>query len=164
MSESPSSCSACPVSRRDFVATGAASLAALALAACGADPTGVPGPPTTLPSGVTVDGSRIVVDLTATTQLSGGPGLLVITGRTPRPALLVRSGTGDAATYQAFDATCPHAGATNDWQADTAVVRCLRHGSEFARSTGAVTGGVANRGLTPLPTSRTGSTLTVDAG
>lgn len=168
----PSACAGCVYSRRDFVTLGAGALAALALAGCSSDGGGATGTPTpppptnVLPPGFTISGGTITVDLTVASDLTEAPGLVVIIGRTPRPTLLVKSATGTrgAATYRAFNAACPHAGTQNAWADAGDDVVCQNHGSQFNRGTGAVTAGLASSGLRSLPTTRTGNTLTVNAG
>jgi nitrite reductase/ring-hydroxylating ferredoxin subunit len=168
----PSACSGCAYSRRDFVSMSAGALAALALAACssdGGDATAPPTPPpptNQLPAGVTISGNTVTVDVSIGNDLTEAPGLLFILGRTTRPVLLVKSETGTraSATYRAFNAACPHAGTQNQWQDAGADVVCRNHGSQFDRSTGAVTAGLASSGLRSLPISRAGNVLTVNAG
>ncbi|MDX2183261.1 MAG: Rieske (2Fe-2S) protein [Gemmatimonadaceae bacterium] len=168
-----SPCGGCAYSRRDFVTLGAGALAAIALAGCSSDGGGggvgpiTPPPPTAvLPPGVSIAGNTVTVDVTVASDLTQAPGLVFIIGRTNRPVLIVKSeaGTFAAATYRAFNATCPHAQTQNAWADAGADVRCEAHGSQFARNDGSVTAGVASRGLTALPTTRTGNTLTINAG
>lgn len=151
------------------MAQGAALVAALALAACssesGTSPEdGTNPPPTnTLPPGITISGNVVTVNLAVSNDLTEFPGLVMILGRTTRPVLLVRSGTTAAPVYRAYNAACPHQGTQNAWQDAGDDIRCERHGSQFARSNGAATAGVASRGLTTLPTTRAGNVLTVNA-
>jgi nitrite reductase/ring-hydroxylating ferredoxin subunit len=118
-----------------------------------------------LPPGVTINGNTVTVDVTVSSDLTEAPGLVFILGRTNRPVLLVKSeaGTLAAATYRAFNATCPHAQRQDLWFDAGSDVRCGAHNSQFDRATGQVTAGVASRGLTTLPITRTGNTLTINA-
>jgi len=50
----------------------------------------------------------------------------------------------------AFDAVCPHAGCTVEYQSSQRLFICPCHGSEFNGRTGSVEVGPAQRGLTPL--------------
>lgn len=168
-----SPCGGCAYSRRDFVTLGAGALAAIALAGCSSDSGGggagpiTPPPPTAvLPAGVSISGNTVTVDVTVGNDLTESPGLVFIVGRTNRPVLLVKSesGTRAAATYRAFNATCPHQGTQTAWGDAGADVRCNDHGSQFDRANGQVTAGVASRGLTSLPITRAGNTLTINAG
>jgi len=165
----PAGCAGCAYTRRDFVSLGAGALAGLALVGCSDETsTGSPNvPPMTdvLPAGVTITGNTVSVDVAVANALTQSPGLLFIIGRTARPVLLVRSAgaTLAAATYRGFNAACPHAGTTNQWEDAGADVICRNHNSQFNRSTGAVSVGPATGGLQSLPTTRTGNVVTVDA-
>jgi thiosulfate dehydrogenase [quinone] large subunit len=55
-----------------------------------------------------------------------------------------------AATFLAFDAVCPHAGCTVQYDSSQNLIVCPCHGSQFSPSTGAVQVGPAVTGLTKL--------------
>ena len=63
------------------------------------------------------------------------------------PALVVQPHAG---TYLAFDAVCPHAGCTVEYDTTGKLFVCPCHGSEFNGITGAVEVGPAQSGLTRL--------------
>lgn len=172
----PAACAACDVSRRGFVSMATLAALGVVVAACGggdtpAGPTTptTPGggggggggnpPPATLPSGVTRNGNVFTIDLTASNDLANS-GVMVL-GGAATPALIVRAAPD---TFRAFDARCPHAGSTNLWQFGSGLLQCNNHGSRFAALDGALNTGPATSGLVALPTTRTGSTLTVTAG
>lgn len=173
----PAACAACEVSRRGFVSMATMAALGVVVAACGggsdapAGPTTptTPGggggggggnpPPATLPTGVTRNGNVFTIDLTASNDLSSS-GVMVLGGAST-PALIVRAAPD---TYRAFDARCPHAGTTNQWQVGSGLLQCNNHGSRFGALDGSLNAGPAASGLAALPTSRSGSTLTVTAG
>ncbi|MDD7964719.1 Rieske (2Fe-2S) protein [Actinomycetospora lemnae] len=64
-----------------------------------------------------------------------------------RPVVVVQPAAG---TVRAFDATCPHQGATVA-APEGGVITCPAHQSRFEAATGAVHEGPAERGLTELP-------------
>lgn len=164
----PAACVACDVSRRSFVSVASMTALSVLMVACsGSDgnegPTtpsvgGGTTPPPTLPTGVTRNGNVFSLDLTASNELSSS-GLMVLTGGAV-PALVVRAA---ADTYRAFDARCPHAGTSNQWQVGSGVLQCNNHGSRFAALTGALNTGPAVSGLQSLLVTRSGSTLSVTA-
>jgi len=165
-------CVSCEMSRRGFVS--AATLAALSavITACGSSdgpvapvtptpPSGGGGgttPPSGLPNGVTRSGNIFSIDLSASNDLLT-TGVLVLTGGAV-PALVVRAA---ADSYRAFDARCPHAGTSNQWDLASGQLRCNNHGSRFTAQDGALSAGPATTGLRALPVTRAGSTLTVTA-
>jgi thiosulfate dehydrogenase [quinone] large subunit len=55
-----------------------------------------------------------------------------------------------AGTFLAFDAVCPHAGCTVQYDPSAKVLVCPCHGSQFSASTGAVQLGPAATGLNPI--------------
>ncbi len=55
-----------------------------------------------------------------------------------------------AGTFLAFDAVCPHAGCTVQYDPSAKVLVCPCHGSQFSASTGAVQVGPAVTGLNPI--------------
>jgi thiosulfate dehydrogenase [quinone] large subunit len=57
-------------------------------------------------------------------------------------------------TFLAFDAVCPHAGCTVQYDPSATLLVCPCHGSQFNASTGAVELGPAATGLRPIPISR----------
>ena len=67
------------------------------------------------------------------------------------PSLVVRPQPG---TFLAFDAVCPHAGCTVQYDGTNKVFICPCHGSEFNAHTGAVEVGPAATGLTQLRIAR----------
>jgi nitrite reductase/ring-hydroxylating ferredoxin subunit len=164
-------CGGCLVSRRGFLQLGSAALAGIALVGCGGgadDATGpgpTPPPPTNaLPPGFSISGDVITVDVGVANDLTEDPGLVFILNRTRRPALLVRNGAGPTATYRGFLAVCPHAGNRDGWEPLGDDIQCGYHGSVFSRADGTVIAGVSPRGLTPLPTTRNGNLVQVNAG
>lgn len=60
------------------------------------------------------------------------------------PSLVIQPRSG---TFLAFDAVCPHAGCTVEYDPSNSIFVCPCHGSEFNGSTGAVETGPAQRGL-----------------
>ncbi len=63
------------------------------------------------------------------------------------PAIVVQPRAG---TFLAFDAVCPHAGCTVDYDAQNAQFVCPCHGSQFNGTTGSVEVGPASRGLAKI--------------
>jgi thiosulfate dehydrogenase [quinone] large subunit len=63
------------------------------------------------------------------------------------PSLVVQPQSG---TFLAFDAVCPHAGCTVEWDPSGKLFVCPCHGSEFNGRTGAVEIGPAASGLAPI--------------
>lgn len=127
--------------RRVVLGAGAA-VAAVGLASCGTSagggaggsaPSGVSGIPT---SEIPLDGGKVITDAQ-----------VVIT----QPA---------KDTFKAFDAICPHEGCeVTDIVKN--VIYCPCHGSTFDATTGARIAGPTPRGLTPLPITVEGSTISV---
>jgi thiosulfate dehydrogenase [quinone] large subunit len=66
---------------------------------------------------------------------------------TGNPSLVVQPNPGD---FLAFDAVCPHAGCTVQFDSTSKIFVCPCHGSEFNGDTGAVEVGPAQSGLTRL--------------
>ena len=60
------------------------------------------------------------------------------------PAIVVQPTAG---AFRAFDAVCPHAGCTVDYDRASARFFCPCHGSQFNGTTGAVEVGPASQGL-----------------
>jgi thiosulfate dehydrogenase [quinone] large subunit len=67
--------------------------------------------------------------------------------RTGDPSIVIQSTAGK---FVAFDAVCPHAGCTVQYDQSSAVIACPCHGSQFNAATGAVEVGPAATGLTPI--------------
>ncbi|HEX6523711.1 MAG TPA: Rieske 2Fe-2S domain-containing protein [Streptosporangiaceae bacterium] len=75
-----------------------------------------------------------------------------------RAASFTAPGTGDpsiviqatAGNFVGFDAVCPHAGCTVQYDQSQALIVCPCHGSQFNATTGAVEVGPAATGLTPI--------------
>jgi thiosulfate dehydrogenase [quinone] large subunit len=63
------------------------------------------------------------------------------------PSLVVQPAAG---TFVAFDAVCPHAGCTVEYQSSQRLFICPCHGSEFNGRTGSVEVGPAQSGLKQL--------------
>jgi thiosulfate dehydrogenase [quinone] large subunit len=76
----------------------------------------------------------------------GGAGSFLDPG-TGDPSLVIQPRAG---TFVAFDAVCPHAGCTVQYEADVKVLVCPCHGSRFNADTGAVEQGPAPTGLQSL--------------
>ncbi len=67
--------------------------------------------------------------------------------RTGDPSIVIQATAGK---FVAFDAVCPHAGCTVEYDQSVAVIVCPCHGSQFNAATGAVEIGPAATGLSPL--------------
>ncbi|MET8094509.1 Rieske (2Fe-2S) protein [Micromonospora sp. NPDC005220] len=65
----------------------------------------------------------------------------------------------EAGTFKAYDATCPHQGVRVGAPRD-GVITCPAHNSTFAVSDGSRRGGPATRGLTEIPITVDGTTIT----
>jgi thiosulfate dehydrogenase [quinone] large subunit len=63
------------------------------------------------------------------------------------PAIVIRP---QARAFVAFDAVCPHAGCTVQYDSSAKLIVCPCHGSRFNASTGAVEQGPATSGLQEL--------------
>jgi cytochrome b6-f complex iron-sulfur subunit len=75
--------------------------------------------------------------------------------------IVIRTASGNsAASFAAYSAVCPHAGATVEYNASSSSFLCAAHGSTFS-STGALIQGPATRGLTKLEVDISGTTLRV---
>ncbi|MDN5795978.1 MAG: Rieske (2Fe-2S) protein [Intrasporangium sp.] len=117
------------------VAAAAAALAACSTSSGGGDAT--PSPVSGIPtSEIPLDGGKVIAGAR-----------VVIT----QPA---------EGTFKAFDAICPHQGCEVTDIVDN-VIRCPCHGSTFDATTGERIAGPAPRGLTTLPVTLTGSTISV---
>jgi thiosulfate dehydrogenase (quinone) large subunit len=67
--------------------------------------------------------------------------------RTGDPSIVIQASAGK---FVAFDAVCPHAGCTVQYDQSAAQLVCPCHGSQFNASTGAVESGPAATGLNPI--------------
>jgi thiosulfate dehydrogenase [quinone] large subunit len=67
--------------------------------------------------------------------------------RTGDPSIVIQA---TASKFVAFDAVCPHAGCTVEYDQSAAVIICPCHGSQFNAATGAVEVGPAVTGLNPI--------------
>jgi thiosulfate dehydrogenase [quinone] large subunit len=67
--------------------------------------------------------------------------------RTGDPSIVIQPTAGQ---FVAFDAVCPHAGCTVNYDQSAGLIVCPCHGSQFNASTGAVQVGPAATGLTPI--------------
>jgi Rieske Fe-S protein len=65
-----------------------------------------------------------------------------------------------AGKFEAFSATCPHAGCTVNKVADN-VISCPCHGSKFSAKDGSVTHGPATKGLTKKAVTLAGDSITI---
>lgn len=77
--------------------------------------------------------------------------------RDPRsgdPSIVIQPRAGN---FVAFDAVCPHAGCTVEYDQSAASLVCPCHGSQFSAATGAVESGPASTGLTPITIARGGN-------
>ena len=55
-----------------------------------------------------------------------------------------------AGKFAAFDAVCPHAGCTVEYDKSSSRIICPCHGSQFNAASGAVEAGPAATGLNPI--------------
>jgi cytochrome b6-f complex iron-sulfur subunit len=75
--------------------------------------------------------------------------------------IVIRTAIGNTGnSFAAFSSSCPHAGATVEYNSSTTSFFCSAHGSAFSAN-GSLVQGPATRGLTKLIVEITGSTLTV---
>jgi thiosulfate dehydrogenase [quinone] large subunit len=72
------------------------------------------------------------------------------------PALVVQHQAGQ---FLAFDAVCPHAGCTVQYEQSQDIIVCPCHGSLFNAATGSVEQGPAASGLRPIPISESNGQL-----
>jgi len=152
-------------SRREFLRTASASavMAVLGISVTRCSDDGNPvgpdspeeEPPDDSPSGITIDGNQVIVDLTAdaTQDLTNAGGFLLI-GQADIMAINV-----DGAAIRAFTSICTHEQCTiNSFANDTFTCPC--HGSEFNTS-GEVLQGPAPDPLTEYDVTRSGDTVTI---
>lgn len=75
--------------------------------------------------------------------------------------IVIRTAAGNTAiSFAAYSSSCPHAGATVEYNSSSSSFFCSAHGSAFSAN-GSLVQGPATRGLTKLTVEITGSTLTV---
>jgi thiosulfate dehydrogenase [quinone] large subunit len=74
------------------------------------------------------------------------------------PAIIIQSTAGQ---FVAFDAVCPHAGCTVEFDSSQHVMVCPCHGSLFNAATGAVEQGPAATGLQPIKVTESSGQLFV---
>jgi thiosulfate dehydrogenase (quinone) large subunit len=74
--------------------------------------------------------------------------------RTGDPSVVIQAKAGK---FVAFDAVCPHAGCTVQYDQSAAVLVCPCHGSQFNSATGAVESGPAATGLNPITIAKGGN-------
>ena len=135
------------IDRRDFVARAAASLAAVALAACGmSDSPTSPG---------TVASTTLTLSNYPTLANVGGVATTSVDGV---PLAIVRT---SASTFAAFSRICPHQGTTIN--VTSTGFQCPRHGATF-NSSGQWIGGQRTSNLTQYPVAydAAAGTLTID--
>jgi Rieske Fe-S protein len=119
-------------------------------AACSKDESVTPGN-TTIPAGNT---SGVTVNLA--TELKNVNDFIAKSG-----VIVIRTATGNTSnSFLAFSSSCPHAGATVEYNSSTTSFLCAAHGSTFSAN-GSLVNGPATKGLTSLVIVIVGSTLTV---
>jgi thiosulfate dehydrogenase [quinone] large subunit len=74
--------------------------------------------------------------------------------RTGDPSIVIQATAGK---FVAFDAVCPHAGCTVEYDQSAALIVCPCHGSQFNAATGAVEAGPAPTGLNPITIAKGGN-------
>ena len=67
------------------------------------------------------------------------------------PSIVIQATAGK---FVAFDAVCPHAGCSVEYDQSAALIVCPCHGSQFNAATGAVEVGPAATGLKPITIAR----------
>lgn len=152
-------------SRREFLrtASGAAVMAALGISVTGcsdgnpvgSEPPEEEPPPDDSPSGITIDGNQVIIDLTAdaTQDLTNEGGFLLIS---EADVMVINV---DGTTIRAFTSICTHQQCTiNSFADDTFTCPC--HGSAF-NTNGEVVGGPAPQPLTEYGVSRSDDTVTI---
>jgi thiosulfate dehydrogenase (quinone) large subunit len=73
--------------------------------------------------------------------------------RSGDPSIVIQATAGK---FVAFDAVCPHAGCTVEYDPSATLIVCPCHGSQFNAATGAVEVGPAATGLTPITIAKGG--------
>lgn len=152
-------------SRRDFLRTASASavmaVLGISITGCsdGSNPVGAEPPeeepPANSPSGITIDGNEVILDLTAdaTQDLTSAGGFLLISQAD------VMTINVDGTTIRAFTSICTHQQCTiNSFSNDTFTCPC--HGSQF-NANGGVEQGPAATALTEFDVTRSGDTVTI---
>ncbi len=142
-----------PLSRRDLLALGAATMATAAMAACGGggDANGGSGGPTgpgpgVVPTGVTIAGAGITVNLTIRPELAAPGSFLVVTSGTAN-AIIICLGANN---WKAFTPFCTHQQCVvTSFAANR--INCPCHGSQFDTNGNPVAG--------PAPTALTSFTV-----
>jgi len=136
------------IARREFVASAAAALAALALAACGGATDFLTSPGTVASTSIKVSDFPTLANVggVATTSVSGIPIAIVRTG---------------ASSFAAFSRICPHQGATIDVQSNG--FQCPRHGATFNLS-GQWIGGQRTSNLVAYPVGYDAASATLTIG
>ena len=142
------------VERRQVLVGTAVVASAAALAACGAGGGGatsssaVPAPSSETPTG----GSTA---LASTADVPSGGGVIVESNGQSYAVTQPEPGT-----FKCFSAVCPHQGCNCSQVAD-GTIDCACHGSRFAVATGDVVQGPATTGLTPVPITVAGTSITL---
>lgn len=116
-----------------------------------------PTPPPTnspAPTGITITGSTIQVNLTIQNRLAASGGWLLITSA----KTLVANLNG---TYVALTSVCTHSGCFDSWSFTNSRFTCTCHNSIFDTA-GKVLQGPANQPLEVFSTSVSGTTLTIN--
>lgn len=150
--------SGAPLTRRQFMALGAAMTASGAIVACGGDSATNPQFSPTPPSGITISGNVVGINLTLQPGLAITNGFLLI-NTTSVHLMVVNVGGG---VFKAVSSICTHQSCATNWDFTGGTFTCLCHGSQFATS-GAVTRGPSSA---PLPSfaavfNATANTVTV---
>lgn len=154
------------VSRRGVLAGSAATLAALALAACGgteetgaqgsSTPEGTPSAESESPSeseSAPSEGGPTGEALATTSEFPTGGGKVVTLGG----SVVVVTQPADG-QFVAFNGKCPHAGCPVAEVTENTIL-CTCHGSTFDGATGERLDGPAPTGLTPVPVTVEGDTV-----
>ena len=141
--------------RNEFLTTltGSFSVACLACLAqaCSKDENGAPAP-------VNTPGSTSGFSINLDTDLKSVNSYLAKNG-----FIVIRTATGNTiASFAAYSAVCPHAGATVEYNPSSSSFICPAHGSTFS-ATGGLIQGPATKGLSKLEIEITGAVLKVKA-
>ena len=130
------------VTRRGFLSSSAMALIAATLAGCGDSATGPRGN-APLPTGVSVAGRLMTIDLVAQPTLASTGGFIVTENAATNAYVIVINLGGN--TYRAFSSVCTHEGCIVSGFSGN-VITCNCHGSQF-NTTGQVVVGPAPRAL-----------------
>lgn len=136
-----------PLTRRAALVVPAGGV--LALSACGGDAGG---------SGESTSSSAGSGDAAAAGGVSVPTADVPVGGGVVQDRVVVTQPT--EGEFKAFDATCPHQGCAVA-KVESGTITCPCHGSTFDASTGDVTGGPAQKGLTAKEATLDGDTVTV---